>query len=432
MLQWGRGGPSASGRPPGVINSPDIEAAGHPPTDDSAGENMTPLTLPTLLGAGALAIGLAALLPFSTARAADSPKSARVYVGTYTNTDSKGVYRFDLDLETGEPAGLVLAAETTSPSFLAVGPGAKYLYAVGEVESVGGKPGGGVVAFSIDPATGALTPINQQSSVGAGPCHLTVDKDGKNVLVANYGGGSTAVLPILEGGKLGPASAFVQHEGSSVNPQRQKEPHAHSVNLDPAGKFAFVADLGLDKVLVYKLDPEKGTIVPNDPAAARVAPGAGPRHFDFHPNGKFAYVINELGSTVTAFAYDAARGELTEIQTVTSLPKDFKGTNYPADIHVHPNGKFLYGSNRGHDSIASFSVDPTTGKLAPTGHQGEGIKNPRNFGIAPGGKFALVASQDGDSVLVFAIDPETGTLSPTGKGLKVPRPVCLKFIPTAE
>ncbi|MGE3819663.1 MAG: lactonase family protein [Isosphaeraceae bacterium] len=389
------------------------------------------LTVPTIVGAGALAIALAALAPFSTASAgaADAPRRARVYVGTYTNTGSKGIYRFDLDLTTGEPSGVTLAAESTSPSFLAIDPGRKFLYAVGEVDKVGGKPGGGVSAFAIDPATGALSALNQQSSVGAGPCHIIVDKQGRNVLVANYGGGSTAVLPILEGGKVGEASAFVQHTGSSVNPQRQKEPHAHSVNLDPAGKFAFVADLGLDKVLIYQFDSAQGRITANQPSAASVAPGAGPRHFDFHPNGKFAYVINELNSTVTAFAYDAERGALRPIDTKSTLPEGFQGTNYPADVHVHPNGRFLYGSNRGHDSIASFTVDPETGALSPTGHQGEGIKNPRNFGVAPCGQFVLVANQDADSILVFAVDPATGALSPTGKGVKVPRPVCVQFVP---
>jgi 6-phosphogluconolactonase len=383
--------------------------------------------MPTLLGAGALLLAVAA--PLSKLQAADPPKRARVYVGTYTGTGSKGIYRFDLDLATGEPSGLTLAAESTSPSFLAIDPTRKHLYAVGEVDAVGGKPGGGVSAFAIDSTTGGLSLLNQQSSVGAGPCHIVVDREGKNVLVANYGGGSTAVLPIVAGGKVAEASALVQHTGSSVNPQRQKAPHAHSVNLDPAGKFAFVADLGLDKVLIYKFDPAKGSIDSDGVAPAAVAPGAGPRHFDFHPSGKFAYVINELNSTVTAFSYDPDKGALSPFQAVSTLPSGFSGTNYPADVHVHPNGRFLYGSNRGHDSIASFALNPTTGELTATGHQGEGVKNPRNFGVAPGGKFVLVANQDADTIVVFAVDPSTGTLSPTGKSLKAPRPVCLQFIP---
>ncbi|MFO0952207.1 MAG: lactonase family protein [Isosphaeraceae bacterium] len=353
---------------------------------------------------------------------------ARVYVGTYTGTGSEGIYSFNLDLVTGEPAGLAVAAKATSPSFLALDPTNKYLFAVSEVEAVGGKRGGGVAGFAVG-SDGSLTPINAQSSVGAGPCHLTVDKTGKAVLVANYGGGSTAVLPIGDGGKLGPASAFVQHTGSSVNPQRQKEPHAHSVNLDPGNKFAFVADLGLDKMLVYKLDPANARISPNSPPSASTKPGAGPRHFTFHPNGKFAYTINELNSTVTCWSYDDATGTLTQTEAVSTLPQGFKGTNYPADIHVHPNGKFLYGSNRGHDSIAVFSIDPESGKLTPTSHQGKGIKNPRNFGIDPTGNLALVANQDANTVLVFKVDKATGALTPTEHVVKVAKPVCVVFVP---
>jgi 6-phosphogluconolactonase len=381
------------------------------------------------LVAALLALGLA--LGLAAPASAQEPRdggNAWVFVGTYTDGASKGVYRFDLDLSTGKPSDPVLAAESTSPSFLALGSGGRYLFAVNEVNRVNGQPGGVVTAFAVDPQTGGLTLINQQSSRGEGPCHLVVDKAGENVLVANYGGGSTAVLPVGQDGKLGPASGFVQHKGSSVNPGRQKGPHAHAVALDAANWFAFVADLGLDKVLIYRFDAAKGTIEPNDPASAPVAAGAGPRHFAFHPTGKFAYAINELNSTVTAFSYDPSRGALAEIQSVPTLPEGFRGTNHPAEIQVHPNGRFVYGSNRGHNSIAVFEVDPSTGKLDPLGHQSQGIKNPRNFAIDPTGKWLLVANQDADTVLVFKIDPAKGIPGPTGNVVKVPKPVCLEFI----
>jgi len=390
--------------------------------------------MPTSLPHAALAAVLLAWLAGASfaGDSKDPLHTIPVYIGTYTGSGSKGIYRFDLDVETGAVTLPRLAAETTSPSFLAIDPTHRFLYAVGEVEEFQGKKGGGVSAFAVDPKTGDLTPLNAQSSGGAGPCHLVVDKAGKNVLVANYGGGSTAVLPVGADGRLKERSAFVQHEGSSVNPERQKGPHAHSVNLDADNRFAFVADLGLDKILVYRFDPAKGTIVPNDPPAAKVTPGAGPRHFAFHPGGKFAYVINELNSTVIGWSYDPAKGVLTETQTITTLPEGFQGTNYPADVQVHRSGKFLYGSNRGHDSIVAYTIDPSSGKLTYVAHQGQGIKNPRNFGIDPTGRFMLVANQDADTVLVFRIDQETGVLTPTGGSVNISKPVCVKFGSTAE
>jgi 6-phosphogluconolactonase len=375
---------------------------------------------------------LAALLPlFAASPLADEPatpagKSA-VFIGTYTGTGSHGIYRFDFDPATGEVTEPRLAAEATSPSFLAIAPSRRFLYAVGEVDRFKGEKAGAVLAFAIDPKTGDLTALNDQSSGGSGPCHLTVDKAGKNVLVANYGGGSAAVLPVDADGRLRPRSSFVQHEGSGADPRRQKEPHAHSVNLDAANRFAFVADLGLDKVLVYRFDPDRGTIAPNDPPAAKLAPAAGPRHFAFHPSGRFAYAIGELNSTVTGWSYDPDRGALTEIQTITTLPSDFRGSNHPAEVQVHPSGKFLYGSNRGHNSIVAYTIDPDSGKLTYVAHQGQGIKNPRNFGIDPTGRWMLVGSQDTDTVLVFSIDGSTGALTPTGRSVKVAKPVCVKF-----
>jgi 6-phosphogluconolactonase len=355
-----------------------------------------------------------------------NPEKLWVFVGTYTNPKSKGIYRLELDLATGKLADLKLAAESPSPSFLAIHPSGKYLYAVGE----GGAKSGSVSAFAVDRKTGQLKFLNRQSSVGSGPCHIVVDKAGKNALIANYGGGSAAVLPIQADGNLAESSSFQQHKGSSVDKSRQEAPHAHSINLDKDNRYAFVADLGLDKVLVYRFDAENHKITPNEPPAAELAPGAGPRHFAFHPNGKYAYVINEMDMTVTAFDYDAANGALKNRQTITTLPagvKDTKGMS-TAEVVVHPSGKFLYGSNRGHNTIAVFSIDPSSGDLRATGHQGNKIKTPRNFAIEPTGRYLLVANQDGNSICVFAINQESGELTPVGEPVEAPMPVCIRFL----
>jgi 6-phosphogluconolactonase len=377
-----------------------------------------------------VAVVAAAAALHSPAAAAEGDEDAlTVYIGTYTRQGgSKGIYRLQLDTSSGELTPVGEPAETQNPSFLAIHPNGKLLFAVNELSKFEGKNSGAVTSFTIDPKTGALTRVNQQPSLGGAPCYIVVDKAGRHVLLANYSGGSVAVLPFNKKGKLSPASSFVQHEGSSVLP-RQKGPHAHSINLDAAGKFAFAADLGLDKILVYKYDENKGTLTPNDPAFVKVAPGSGPRHFDFHGSGRFAYVINEIASTVTAFAYDAEQGVLTPLQTIGTLPKGFKGGNSTAHVQVHPSGKFVYGSNRGHDSIAIFSVDPKSGKLTAVGHQSTGGKTPRNFGIDPSGKFLLAANQSTNNVVVFRIDPETGKLEPTGHEIEVPAPVCVKFLP---
>lgn len=348
----------------------------------------------------------------------------RMYVGTYTGgkNGSKGIYRLELDLASGQLSQPVVAAESVSPSFLALHPSQKFLYAVNEA----GKEGM-VSGWSVDPATGELTALNQQSVVGSGPCHLTVDRAGKNVLAANYGGGSVAVVQIGPDGKLGERTAFIQHIGSGGNPKRQAKPHAHSINLDAANRFAIVADLGLDKVLVYKFDADNGTLVPNDPPAMSLAPTSGPRHFAFHPNGRRAYVINEMTSTVTAMEYDPQAGVLKELQTLSTLPATTPG-NSTAEVQVHPSGKFLYGSNRGHNSIAIFAIDAESGKLTAAGHQTKDIKTPRNFGIDPSGTFLIVANQGADTLVVFRIDPQTGALEPTGTSVVVPSPVCVKFV----
>lgn len=359
-------------------------------------------------------------------------KPSWVFFGTYTGGKSEGIYRGKFDPASGKVSEVKLAAKAVNPSFLAIHPTRQFLYAVDEIGDFGGKRAGAVTAFALDPKTGELTRLNQQSTVGAGPCHLVVDTKGHNVLVANYGGGSACVLPIGPDGRLGSATSFNQHLGSSANPQRQEGPHAHSINLDPEGRFAAVADLGLDQVRVYRFDDQRGALTPNDPAFAKLPPGAGPRHFAFHPRAPFAYVINELNSTVTAFGYDSQKGVLTPLQTASTVPDGFQGQNYPADVQVHPSGRFLYGSNRGHDSIAAFTIDPASGKLTSQGQQSEGIKVPRGFGIDPTGTFLLVGNQDGDSVVTFRIDPETGVLKPTGQKAEIPKPVCVKFVPIAS
>ena len=352
-----------------------------------------------------------------------------VYIGTYSETKSKGIYAYHLDLASGSLTSLGLAGETASPSFLAIHPNRRFLYAANEAGS-GGKSGM-VSAFSIDATSGKLSLLNQQPSEGSGPCHLVVDSTGKAVLVANYGSGSIAVLPIKEDGRLGPASAAIQHKGSSVDAQRQEGPHAHCILTDPANRFALACDLGLDKVLVYRFDAAKGSLVPNDPASASVKPGAGSRHLAFHPNGRFVYVINEIQCTMTAFGYDAGRGELKELQTISTLPagEELKGSYSTAEVEAHPNGHFLYGSNRGHNTIVVYAIDPKTGQLALVEHQSTRGRIPRNFGIDPTGTWLLAANQDSDTVVVFRIDAKSGRLTPTGNSVQVAAPVCVKFVP---
>lgn len=365
-----------------------------------------------------------------TADDAATPNELFVHFGTYTRGDSKGIYTYRMNLADGSLTE-VGVAETVNPSFLAVHPGGDYLYAVGEISDFEGKKAGAISAFAHDRRTGKLTLLNQQPSGGGGPCHLVVDATGKHVLAANYGGGSVVSLPIKNDGSLGEATVVVQHEGSGVNPQRQKAPHAHSINLDKTNRYAFAADLGIDKVLIYEFDAATGMLKANDPTHGAVKPGAGPRHFAVHPTNRYAYVINEMQSTVTAFTFDAQGGALTEVQTLSTLPAPHQG-NSTAEVQVHPSGRFLYGSNRGHNSIAIFSIDQKTGKLTAVGHESTRGEIPRNFGIDPTGQYLLAANQRTNNVTVFRIDQGTGKLTATGAELKVPSPVCVKFVAVAE
>lgn len=365
-------------------------------------------------------------------QAADSVSEYYVYVGTYTRGGkSKGIYILKMNMKTGELTPSGVAEGIANPSFLEIHPSGNYLYSVGEIADFEGKNAGGVHAFKINKKDGSLKLINQQSSVGSGPCHLTVDSTGKNVLVANYGGGSVACLPIKSDGSLEEASSFIQHEGSSVNPGRQKGPHAHSINLSPDNRFAVAADLGLDKVLVYKFDAGTGNLTSNDPAFTKVKPGAGPRHFHFHPSGKFAYLINEMSLTVNAFSYNTDKGELTTIQTISTIPDSDRGQSglSTAEVRVHPSGKFLYGSNRGHDTIVAYRINQDTGKLTLIENEPTKGKTPRNFFIDPTGHYLLAENQSTDTIVVFRIDQESGELNPTGHVAEVPSPVCIRMLP---
>ena len=353
-----------------------------------------------------------------------------VYVGTYTRgkSRSQGIYAYRLDAASQTLVPIGLAAESPNPSFLEIDRARGLLFAVNEVDEFQGKPGGAVSAFSIDRSTGKLTLINQQPSMGRGPCHLIIDKTGRHLLIANYGSGTVAVVPVAADGRLGPATAVVQHTGSSVNPDRQKGPHAHCMALDAANRFAFACDLGLDKVLTYRFDAAKGTLQPHDPPFTPLQPGAGPRHMAFTPDGRHAYVLNEMHSTVTAFAYDAAAGVLKELQTLPTIPAGFTGQNSGAEIAAHPSGKFVYASNRGHDSIAVFSIDTSKGTLTLVANEAIGGRTPRHFGIDPAGEWITVAGQASDTLLTARIDPATGRFKPASAPVTAPTPVFVGFV----
>jgi len=352
-----------------------------------------------------------------------------VYIGTYTGAKSKGIYLSRLDSTTGVLSVPELVAETANPTFLAVHPNHRFLYAVNEMANPLSQSDPTVTAFSVEGSTGKLTMLNEQSTGGDGPCHIVVDHAGKNVLVANYGGGSLAVLPINADGRLGVATAVIQHHSSNLNSHRRMISHAHGIALDAANRFAFCADLGLDQVRSYYFDSIHGSLTPNDALFTALPLGSGPRHFVFHPSGRYGYVINELTSTIVVFNYDSKRGNLTELQSIPTVSADFKEKTYAAEIAVHPSGQFLYASNRGHDSIAVFAIDNQTGKLALIEHQSTHGKRPRNFGIDPTGRLLLVANQDSDNIVVFQIDSKTGRLQATRNDVPIDSPVCVVFVP---
>jgi 6-phosphogluconolactonase len=356
-----------------------------------------------------------------------------VYVGTYTAGTSKGIYNYHFDPKTGQLTPIGVAAEVVNPSFLVTDPQHRFLYAVTEMGQARGpdayKTNGSISSFSIDRKTGALTFLNKIDSGGGGPCHLVVDKTGKMLFVANYGSGSVASFAIKPDGSIGERTGFDQHTGSSVDPARQKGPHAHAVVLSPDNRFLFVPDLGTDQIKIYRVDAAKGTFTPNDPPFATVKAGYGPRHFTFGLGAKFAYAVCEMGSSVAVFSYDPAKGSLTPVQTISNLPSDFKGVNNSAEIEVDRSGRFLYASNRGNDSITAFAIDPVKGTLTNVQVVPTQGNMPRNFAIDPTGKYLIAANQKSNNMVVFSIDPKDGQLKPAGQTLDISSPVDILFVP---
>jgi len=373
------------------------------------------------------------LLPITAGSAAPAPTHGKYlfFVGTYTQegSASKGIYAYRYDAASHEITDLGVAAETTNPSFLALSPNGKYLYAVNELQTYKGTNSGGVSAFSVDSSTGKLTFFNEVPSRGADPCYITVDKTGKWVLVANYTGGSVAVFPALADGKIGDAKTFVQHTGHGADPKRQEGPHAHSINLSPDNRFAYVDDLGLDELLIYKFHAAQGTLTPSDPPYVKLDPGSGPRHFVLAPSGKFAYVVSEMKGTVTVFSIDSRTGTPHTLQTVSTLPEGFKGDVEDAEVQILPSGKFLYASNRGDgNSIAVFAIDSAKGTLTPVEYTSTQGRTPRSFEIDPTGTLLFAQNQQSNNIVIFKINQETGKLTATGKVLDVPSPVDVKFL----
>jgi 6-phosphogluconolactonase len=341
--------------------------------------------------------------------------TVNVYLAS-PSKDQGGVFLAHLDSESGKLSAPIQVADA-KVGFLALHPSKTFLYGVGEDK---------IFAFAVDPQTKKLAALNAQPSGGRGPCHVSVDPDGKNALLVNYGGATVSVAPIKQDGSLAALTTTIQHTGSGPNEKRQKQAHPHSINLDPSGKLALVADLGIDQVKLYRLDAAAGQLAPADPPHISTPPGGGPRHLDFHPSGKFLYVNNEMGNSVTVFAYDGA-GKFTEVQTISTLTRDATDADTTSEIQVHPSGKFLYVANRGPDEIAAFAIDESTGKLTVIGHTPCEGKTPRHFAIDPGGKWLLVANQDGHKVVVLKIDEKTGALGSTGNAVALKQPMCVLF-----
>jgi 6-phosphogluconolactonase len=358
-----------------------------------------------------------------------------IYIGTYTRAEphvqgkAEGIYIYRLDAGSGALHQLGVATGVTNPSFVVVDAAQRYLYAVQELDTYGDHPGGAISAFAIDPDTHALSLINHQPTHGAHPCYVGIDNSGHYAMVANYSGGNVSIFPIAADGALAPATAVVPHRGV---PTHHDGPHPHSVVATPDSRYLFAPDCGLDRIFIYRLDAEHGTLIEHDPPWVMLAPGAGPRHLAFHPSGKTLFCINERNSTLTTLAYEPDGAVLRELQTVSTLPEGWAGHNSCADIHIHPSGRFLYGSNRGHNSIAIFAVDDATMQLRPLGHASTAGRTPRNFAIDTTGTLLLAANQDTSTVVAFRIDQATGALTDAGQITNVPSPVCVHIVAPLE
>ena len=364
--------------------------------------------------------------------AVSTARDVTVYIGTFTHfngadTGSHGIYAGHFDSETGRLSGLTLAAEGANPSFLVFSPDHKHLYATSEVATTDGRPAGGVYAFAVNAADGSLKLLNRASAGGPGPTHIAIDPSGRAVMVANYDNGSIAALPVKPDGSLGEPATYLQHTGKSVDPKRQDHAYAHSVTFSRDGRFVFSDDLGTDKLYAYGIDPATCALTPLDPPSVSLKPGSGPRHFALHPDGRHAYVVSEMASTVTVFDYNAAKGSFNETQTVSTVPPGFKDSNSGAEIAVHPSGKFVYTSNRGQDSIALFRVEAATGHLTLVETVPTQGKTPRFFGIDPSGRWLVAANQNSNTLVVFRIDAATGRITPAGSTAELGAPVCVVF-----
>ena len=349
-----------------------------------------------------------------------------VYFGSHGKGPTCGFSLAHFDTDTGKLTAPVFLQEAVAPAYFIISPDKKRLY------TCDSAPGSSVSAYAIDPASAKLTLLNEKPSGGGDPSYVSLDATGHYAMVANYDGGNIAVYAVLPDGSLGERTAYVQHSGASVNPARQTHARPHSICVDPSNQFVLVPDLGVDKLFVYRLDPKTGALQPNDPPFATVAPGSGPRHVVFHPNGRIAYLLNEMGNTIIRFGWDAKPGVLTQFETVSTLPADFKGTSTCAEILIHPSGKFVYATNRGHNSVAVFSVEEDTGKLIPVQHISTQGKTPRNCAFDLTGRWLLVSNQDSSNAVVFGVDPNTGRLTQTGEPVRVPAPFCERFLPVEK
>lgn len=362
-------------------------------------------------------------------KAASAPSAYRVYFGTSTKQEGlSGIYLSLLNMQTGQLSAAVRVTETIKPGFITIHLNGRYIYSTSEEGCPDAENTGTVSAFRISEPDGALFNINTMPSEGAGPCHVSIDPSGKNVLVANYIGASCAVLPVQSDGLLTSAASVQKYTGSSIHPKRQTKAYSHSINCDPAGHFALVADLGIDRIMIYRFDTDKGSLVPNDPPFVKTEPGGGPRHLTFHPSGRFAYVNFELSNKVSVFQYDAGKGTLSCLQTVSTLPDGFTGENTTSEIQTTPDGCFLYVANRGHNSLAIFAIDPATGKLTPLGHEPTRGNIPRHFRIDPTGTYLIAVNANSGNAVVFKINRTTGLLEFTGSQIHLTSPSCVQFL----